>query len=90
MWSDTSEVGRSVGGCRLPFETLVMCGLPRESRLCVTLVGVRVVQSTSSEASHRVNVPLGWVTTQLYNQQLYVDLVVWLGHDSALQPAVVC
>ena len=60
---------------RLPFETVLMCSLPRESRLCFTLVGVRIVQSTttsSSEASQRINVPLGWVTTQLYNQQLYV------------------
>jgi len=56
-----------------------MCSLPRESRLCFTLVGVRIVQSTttsSSEASQRINVPLGWVTTQLYNQQLYVAVVV--------------
>jgi len=49
-----------------------MCSLPRESRLCFTLVGVRVVQSSTGEGSHRVNVPLGWVTTQVYNQQLYV------------------
>ena len=64
---------------RLPFETVLMCSLPRESRLCFTLVGVRIVQSTttsSSEASQRINVPLGWVTTQLYNQQLYVAVVV--------------
>jgi len=64
---------------RLPFETVLMCSLPRESRLCFTLVGVRIVQSTttsSSEASQRINVPLGWVTTQLYNQQLYVAAAV--------------
>jgi len=51
-----------------------MCSLPRESRLCFTLVGVRVIQSTTSEGSQRVNVPLGWVTTQVYDQQLYVDV----------------
>jgi len=53
-----------------------MCSLPRESRLCFTLVGVRVVQSSANEATHRINVPLGWVTTQVYDQQLYVVLVV--------------
>ena len=61
-------------GYRLPFETVLMCSLPRESRLCFTLVGVRVIQSTTSEGSQRVNVPLGWVTTQVYDQQLYVDV----------------
>jgi len=58
--------------CRLPFETVLMCSLPRESRLCFTLIGVRVVQSTtaSNEGSQKINVPLGWVTAQLYSQQL--------------------
>ena len=62
-----------VDGCRLPFETVLMCSLPREARLCFTLVGVRVMQSSTSDGGQRqrINVPLGWVTTQLYNQRLY-------------------
>lgn len=53
----------------LTCDTLHMSGLPRESRLCLTLVGVRVVPATTNETSHKVNVPLGWVVMQLYNQQ---------------------
>jgi len=52
-----------------------MCSLPRESRLCFTLVGVQVIQSSTSDGTHRVNVPLGWVTTQVYDQQLYVNAI---------------
>jgi len=53
-----------------------MCSLPREARLCFTLVGVRVMQSSASDGGQRqrINVPLGWVTTQLYNQRLCVEL----------------
>lgn len=54
-----------------------MSSLPRESRLCMTLIGVRVVPATTNEGSHRVNVPLGWVVMQIYNQQLWVAIAHW-------------
>ena len=60
--------------CRLQFETLFMNTLPRESRLCLQLIGVKVVASggaTGADAAvHRVNTPLAWVALQLFNHKL--------------------
>jgi len=54
---------------RLQFDK-VMCGLPRETKIIFELIGVRLVPSSNSDGHLKVNVALGWVAMQLYNQQL--------------------
>ena len=55
---------------RVMFDSVIVCNLPREARLCLTLVGVKSVQSSNSDIVQKVNTPLGWVGLQLFNYEL--------------------
>ena len=66
--------GLSYFCCRLTFDDIALCQLPRETRLCITLIGLRTVPATNSNTteSQKVPVPLGGVTIQLFNKRGYV------------------
>ena len=52
------------------FDSVFLHDLPREARLCLTLVGVKVVTSGSHDTGQRVTTPLGWVALQLFDYNL--------------------
>lgn len=56
----------------LSFKDVCVNKLPRETRLCVTLCGLKGVQNTGSPETARVVMALGGVTMQLYNQKGYL------------------
>jgi len=58
------------------FDSVLISSLPRESKLIFSLIGSRVVASSTSEGNHKINVALGWVAVQLYDQSLWVVSLV--------------
>ncbi|XP_052799554.1 phosphatidylinositol 4-phosphate 3-kinase C2 domain-containing subunit beta-like isoform X2 [Mya arenaria] len=51
---------------------LQLCVLPRETRLCITLVGVKNMPASSGTESHRETTPLGGNTIQIFNKRGYM------------------
>ncbi|XP_052235355.1 phosphatidylinositol 4-phosphate 3-kinase C2 domain-containing subunit beta-like isoform X2 [Dreissena polymorpha] len=49
-----------------------LCMLPRETRLCITLVGVKTTQTGSSGEPQQESTPLGGVTIQVFNKRGYM------------------
>ncbi|XP_062616262.1 phosphatidylinositol 4-phosphate 3-kinase C2 domain-containing subunit alpha-like isoform X2 [Saccostrea cucullata] len=56
----------------LSFKDVSVSKLPRETRLCVTLCGMKGMQSTQNNEASKVLMALGGVTMQLYNQKGYL------------------
>ncbi len=56
--------------CRIQFENVLLCLLPREARLCFTLIGVKVYPAEQGQKINHVNTPLGWVAHQVFNHKL--------------------
>ncbi|XP_061177401.1 phosphatidylinositol 4-phosphate 3-kinase C2 domain-containing subunit alpha-like [Saccostrea echinata] len=56
----------------LSFKDVSVSKLPRETRLCVTLCGMKGMQNTQNNEAAKVLMALGGVTMQLYNQKGYL------------------
>ncbi|XP_067655094.1 phosphatidylinositol 4-phosphate 3-kinase C2 domain-containing subunit alpha-like [Haliotis asinina] len=58
----------------IDFKNVSLCILPRESRLCLTLCGLKSPQSGgSADTTHKVTIVLGGATIQLYSQDGHLN-----------------
>ncbi|KAL3843199.1 hypothetical protein ACJMK2_021144 [Sinanodonta woodiana] len=58
----------------LTFEELTLCLLPRETRLCITLQGLKAVSSVNANTpiGQKLITPIGGVTVQLFSKKGYL------------------
>ncbi|KAK3611626.1 hypothetical protein CHS0354_018322 [Potamilus streckersoni] len=58
----------------LTFEELTLCMLPWETRLCITLQGLKTVSSVNANTpiAQKITTPIGGVTVQLFSKKGYL------------------
>ncbi|CAH1786121.1 unnamed protein product [Owenia fusiformis] len=77
------------------FDGLCVGTIPRETRLCMTLYGIRTVPTDSKQhtAGHQMNDALGWATVQLFNYRGHLTQgpqLLGLWPDGQAKPTGTC
>ncbi|XP_041367790.1 phosphatidylinositol 4-phosphate 3-kinase C2 domain-containing subunit alpha-like [Gigantopelta aegis] len=99
--STTCKIATTSGLCErvvwdqwIQFRSKELCILPRETRLCLTLCGLRNPHpGTTVDSDHKISMVLGGATIQLYNQKgnlVHGSQLVPLNMGSKADPLMPC
>ncbi|KAK6191067.1 hypothetical protein SNE40_002815 [Patella caerulea] len=56
----------------LQFDSTPLCALPKESRLCITLIGLKYPQNNNQDPTNKITRTLGGATIQLFSQRSHL------------------